>query len=755
MTAFTPFHSAVNRIPVLRESACKLASRGVFPSDLFCDGRASSDKRAVGHDHLDPKRWSGSIDLEMTVRTPLVFGEQTTTGEGRDERHFVDLPLDDDDNLVIPPTMVKGMVSRAFETLTCSRFRVFGGVADAAEPHSELLTYRADPAAANELVPGRVCEGSDGGLAVEILDGFGGQSRVALIRDELNRGYGRIVCSEHPAIKAGPGGRIRPEQVLARFRKIAQHGEEIEVRLTRWKDRSGCQHLMVTGVWNSDRLEVFFDVADGVDVRTFDVWGYPCRTSPDGKSSRQLFKEKTYERFFFKSSYDGRSLEGVVLPLDPDHLYRYATVLRSYRDQRTVPGGGKHLLNRAAATISNSSDVSLSVGDLVFVRLENKIASTDTVITEDAQVKDVLPTMVGRRSYSRSPYGVAQAQNVLPLKSRDQASAADRVFGYVVSSSEEDLIGGGAAARGHLFFGAVDASGARIEKEKKEEKELVPLLAPKPASARRFLTDASGRTPRRQDGGPLARGEYFAKGQCLGAAAYPVHRQLLDRPGFPPSAITAYAEPGVDQSNESVRLHARSWVRTGSVLRCTLSFTDLSRAELGALIWVLTPENLVPAAEKQADAAAVGYLRMGLGKPLGLGVLEVRIAADGLRATCGADLAKKYENISACLGSCSTTVVDPKEFRLPCEKNILQTPWVQAMQRAAFGYSDRVPVRYMLLEENKANNLTDSKTGMPKSGYGQAPDDLSANEPEPTHIKGPNPTRPRGNQNRGRHGGRR
>ena len=96
MDDFEPFHSAVNRIPVLRESGERLANAGVLPQGLF------KDYKAPGHDRLYADRWSGSIDLEMIVRTPLVFGQQTIEHEGGKERHFIDLPMDGD-NLVVPP----------------------------------------------------------------------------------------------------------------------------------------------------------------------------------------------------------------------------------------------------------------------------------------------------------------------------------------------------------------------------------------------------------------------------------------------------------------------------------------------------------------------------------------------------------------------------------------------------------------------------------------------------------------------------
>ena len=735
MDEFEPFHSAVNRIPVLRNIATRAAALGNLSPELF------GEKQFIpGHDRLCADRWSGSIDLEMIVRTPLVFGEQK---DGN-----VDLPLDDDGHPVVPPTMVKGMISRAYETLTCSRFRVFGDVENRSgrrrtkNDHSELLTYRADPAAANNLLPGRVLEQENGELAVEILDGFGKNARVALIRDDLNHGYGTIECTNHPDIRTGPGGRVNPQQVFARFRSLTRHGEQVNVRLTQWRDQRGGRHLMVTGVWNDeDILEEFFTVRDGSEIRGFDVWGYPCRTAPEGETSRKLFGDekegKTYERFFFKSARDGSNLYGTILPLDPEHVTRYATVLQSYSAQQQAPGGDEHLLNRAAAPHPAPSDNALSDGDLVFVQLDSTCASGSDGIPAYARVVDVLPTMVGRRPYSRSPRELAAAQKVLPLTKSTEASAADRLFGYVVPDAEDGATGGDVAYRGRLSFGVVDASEARVSREKKK---LSPLLSPKTSSARRFLTDASGATPSKGKN-PLPRSDYFAPGQLLGAAAYPVHRRLvegkdLDKSGFPEQATRAPVLNGREQDNAAVRLTARSWMKTGSILRCTMFFSNLSRDELAALIWVLTPRNLVPPKAKQNNPDAVGYLRIGLGKPFGLGALEVSIAKNGLRAIRGGDLAESYANLDGCLGL-GTPVVGVEDFPLPNEKILLKTPWVRAMQRAAFGYSDGAPVRYMSLKENRANNQTSPRTGDPKEGYGQSPTDLLAESPRPLKIKKP------------------
>ena len=396
--------------------------------------------------------------------------------------------------------------------------------------------------------------------------------------------------------------------------------------------------------------------------------------------------------------------------------------------------------------------------------------------------------MVGRRAYQKSPRELAENQLVAPPKNRDEASPADRLFGYVVPETMENAKGGDVACRGRVSFGQVDSSGVKV---RRKEKKLAPLLEPKVSSARRFLTDSGGATPRikrdnesagiapndrkqevsakeeKEEWRLRARREYFGPGQLLGAAAYPVHREpQVDETGFLRGA-TELPQLDLEQGNDDVRITAKTWIETGSSLKCTLRFENLSKFELASLVWVLTPENLVPLearnrtenaeekAKSEADkgdgeepAKPVGFLRMGLGKPLGLGAVEVRIAEDGLKAWRGRSLAKSYESLEACLGFGAKTR-KPSKFSLkklmrevaPDRRlDLDRLPWIQAMQRAAYGYDDGVEVRYMSLAENKANNQTNSKTGEPQEGRGLSPTDLCGSSPN-TKTYRPSPMR--------------
>ncbi len=129
-------HAAANRIPVLRTDS------------QLRDLPELWDNEPSTLDHYAPRTWSGSIRFSITAKTPLVYGnvdEQTgaisipTTTHTKAGTTPHEIPI-------LPATMVKGMLSNAFERVTSSRLRVFGD-------YSKPLTYRMDPAECQQLVP--------------------------------------------------------------------------------------------------------------------------------------------------------------------------------------------------------------------------------------------------------------------------------------------------------------------------------------------------------------------------------------------------------------------------------------------------------------------------------------------------------------------------------------------------------------------------------------------------------------------------
>lgn len=685
MTAFQAFHSAVNRIPVLRPKVLDLVDRKALPADLF------GDQEPPAHDHLSTQRWSGLIDLELTVRTPLVYGEQRGNPGGGTQ---VEIPTDQQGRVVFPGTMVKGMLSRAYEVLTASRFRVF-------EEHAKPLTYRADVADALRLVPVRVVEvkDNDGGIIVELLRGSTGDGDVEYKDQFDDRPFPIMLAASLQDVGRGHAKRGSGFNET-QFRAMTKHENKVRCDLALCLHPQGGHYAywQVVGLYDGRGNSVCaFDVRSDIDVvgECNDVTGYVYRTARDGDQASDVFPRKHDERVFFDLSESPERLE-----VDRSVVEAYRGVVDSYAQQREENDlqPGMHP-NRFTGVDSESL---LHVGSLVYAVLSD----------DETVVEELVPTMAGRRSYCMSPRSLAEEQRVAPLGAAAEASAADRLFGYVVPDTREGAEDGDVASRGRLIFGQVDTSSVVLSRE---ETPIAPLLSPKPASARRFLTDRNGRTPRNA-GEVLRRSEYFRSGQHLGVAVHPVHRSIVGSEEFPASATQAPRQEGVAQGeNLQIQSVVKTWIRPGSVLRCRMRFENLSRNELAALVWLLEPANLVPASEQNAEKSKVGYLRVGLGKPLGLGAVEVRMVKDGLRAVnVGGenDLSVAYQNLSGCLGV-SETVHRPADFALKINPAAL--PWVQAFQRASFGYSDGRPVRHMLLNENQENNKVD-RYGDPKCG---------------------------------------
>ena len=368
-----------------------------------------------------------------------------------------------------------------------------------------------------------------------------------------------------------------------------------------------------------------------------------------------------------------------------------------------------------------------------------------------------------KKTYEKSPWDLAKDQWALPLSKAKEASAADRLFGYVIQKNnkrgnpqetDSKSAPSGTALRGRIVFSPVRILGPRPNPQEPAESAiksldkphpLPPLLEPKPSSARRFITNKAGYTPTADPGGapakgkamkPIHRKDYFKKGQFLGIAAYPIHRDVVcanaespvNHAGKHKNQLPGTPSDKRGRANTNVTIDVLSFIKVGSTLCCQLDFTNLMPEELAALLWVLTPENLVPQSERNKHAHVesegnkaqpsaieppIGYLRMGLGKPFGLGAIEVR--ATSMRAYKGEDLAERYEALDGCLGR----MPKPLEISSPSiadfssaldDYKLDEQPWVQAMQRAAYGYDDSIEVRYMSLKENKKNNQTDASS---------------------------------------------
>ena len=727
---YTSFHSSVNCIPIPRtsiqrpvENSAKGGAQSgtVYPNLPENITAFLSDKLPTPLDHLGIDTYSGSLRLTIEVMTALIFGNQK---KSKGKPTEISIPIDPTTgNPFISPTMIKGMISNAYERLTASRFRVFG-------EHNATLTYRADPAAALGLVPVRLNDKYDQGT-----------HRGTLLYGPEHALYAKLLTYETD----GDEGNKKQLPLLkdARVWNKLQHGELIDFMAKKIED----SYIVTQIKTREDKVYSQLNIPDWVtnsDSEETAHTGWFYSTTPDHmlKAGKSIFDSKLSERIFFCDQLSNREIE-----IDPVVAETYDQIICSYSYDSTDPTSkiptkpNRFVIDRAG---NKDIDPINHSGLLAYARLNGR------------KVVELMPTQVGRRNYSRSPRSLARAQGVLPVVDAFEASPADHIFGFTSNDTQRPSDQSNRQVshlRGRITISAVDTSGVT---PKDIRLNLRPLLEPKTSSARRFLTDASGHTI---SGRP--RPGYYSKGDFLGAASYGFRRgdAGIKKKGdgrLDYATLESYEKEQLEENpnrqqktNPDIYSTAISWIPRGSTFQCTLHFEGLRKEELWTLLWVLDSkllgryaqkeQHLPDSNQKDGKVPDEGYLRMGMGKPLGLGVVRTSYSALSCIKTASPNnsnvfgLVDDYKTLKGCLG-----VIDPEtdelnedwkeEFFKEAEdfyQVLSGTPWCKAFLRSCLGYPGKTDVRYMTLSENKQNNKTKSD-GKIKSGRGQAPRPLAA-----------------------------
>lgn len=720
-------HAAANRIPVLRTNTALKN----YPE--------LNDREPASLDHFPAHTWSGSIRFSITAKTPLVYGSVD------EETNSISIPteiLDGSSDTpkeipVLPATMVKSMLSNAFERVTTSRLRIFGN-------YSDPLTYRTDPAASQKLIPAIVDPSKSKALLLT-----GTHPRLAevdiLTKNRFEKRLQTIPVMRAATLRTEPGGQteyapgMTHESLLdmilpsngAVSRKI-----RFDAKLV---NNGSYAYWFIYALYSDDddeRKQIFNENAltgeDLGETLTKQAGYVYLTTDPEDLGQhRRTFNKKVSERVFFIE--DEQARKEVTIPQTttdhPSPIDRYLLTVQSYvdnwldeleRDPETTRTPNRFIRQHKAPHLKPPPSF------LAYILVSKDLSGDETVDT-------IVPISIGRDAYALSPLTVARRANVAPPQNLSELSPADRLFGFVahcdnMSQKTEEKSSLTPSFKGRIFVTKVDyAGGGGVANP--STLRLRPLLSPRPSSARRFLTRTNGanlnsvRIKVRRD-------QYFSHDpeQSLGATAYPVDRNAWEsvdkKTGFPEKALKR-ASDSLKTTSE-----VKKYVKAGTKFDATMRFEALTEFELAWLLWILDSANLVPRAERQkpmssAPSDKVGYLRLGTGKPLGLGVVQIDLSPNGFQAseTIGGNtgtpsLFSAYTELTGCLGTVVTTT-DPAQFQVP--KHYLKTPWVDAFQRSCFGYDDRFDVRHFTLDENKEYNRTDSETGLPINGAGVEP----------------------------------
>ena len=729
------FHSSVNRIPRLPDDARKTDSAN--KEAIYQEGIQ------IYLDHLHADRLSGYFDLQLIARSPLLIGEQTTE-EGI---HYLQIQ-EVDGKPFIAPTMIKGLLSTAYERITSSRFRIFD-----VKTHSAPLTYRTQPDQALSLVPVRCTyapsiENTDEQYEFERLDGGGhNDNKPAFIpiQDSPALDDSKTIEGKKHTLGTFKPNKNNGKKLATYFKTF----DEVRFEAYRIKKRwivskiskvNGPSELILGTYEQSDEIK-------SQDIKTAHTFtGFLYITTPREQLMENTTnfgtkrgKRKWSEKIFIQRDQDSNSTNNTFnkkLVCSKSVIDSYLTILHSYQAEQEI-ADSRHKHNEQNAkdkrnakhnrrksnkrrdeqprksNIFTSGEVkqeTFAVGRLAYA-----------LIDKSDSISELIPISVGRHAYSHSPLSIAERDNVCPAKNLNEASAADRLFGFVGDNDDN-----GIALRGRIKVSPVSISENAIARppKEKEYKILPPLLSPKPSSGRRFLvsrkdfpnpTNNSKHTGKCSKQSDDTRANLFNPStSSLGEAAYPTHQLAIGK--NLDTIITEYDRSrDTTKDSDSVRLRVRSWLKTGSSLSCRITFEDLSPKELAFLLWPLIPQNLSP-----VGSSEIGYHKLGIGKPLGLGLVEVNIVDELVHFQELPDIAEGYSKLTTVLGSESKSKKAPELLRDTKIGDLTHLPSIRAFKRIAYGFDDRLPVRYTNLEENRRNNKTD-ENGEPKNGCGLAP----------------------------------
>ena len=83
-----------------------------------------ADRLTIGHKHLERDRYTGTIRVRLTTKTPLLVCDDTNPREDNGHKTY-DMRTDADGKPIIMPSSIRGLLRSSYEAITNSRFGAF------------------------------------------------------------------------------------------------------------------------------------------------------------------------------------------------------------------------------------------------------------------------------------------------------------------------------------------------------------------------------------------------------------------------------------------------------------------------------------------------------------------------------------------------------------------------------------------------------------------------------------------------------
>ncbi|WP_250282167.1 TIGR03986 family type III CRISPR-associated RAMP protein, partial [Frankia sp. CiP1_Cm_nod2] len=393
--------------------------------------------------------------------------------------------------------------------------------------------------------------------------------------------------------------------------------------------------------------------------------------------------------FFFDPRNDLREtyeLDKRLRDIWRDIIYSYTAAHRPGELKEPDPKNpGALVSSRHLVPPKGMEPEKITDGDLLYVRLDAR-----------GEIDSLYPVTIARELFSVPPSELLPP-SLRPADSISELSPADRVFGWVRT---EDRPGAGPDGRrdpAGAWLGAVrigpvrcdqasdapaerkslppPAGGPAVERFRDPGLPLAILGQPKPGQGRFYLGTERNGHPAPLPAG-LPKGSWFvSEGRMLrGRKVYPHHAGLPDRYWQDPAADRTQSLDGgryqeyrrprksavpennsranplnrdgtafatltgggeKDENRDDQNRSIEGWVRPGTTFTFSVDVRNLTGAELGALLWLLD----LGAGEPSR------FHRLGLGKPLGFGSVQLTVDPARTDLRTGESWAEYYRSI--------------------------------------------------------------------------------------------------------------
>jgi CRISPR-associated protein (TIGR03986 family) len=487
------------------------------------------------------------------------------------------------DEKAIPATTLRGVVRSVFEAITNSCFSNLGG---------ERLSYRLPSGEVQKLVPARIEKNRDGEWRLRLLPG------QAPFEPELGQKNGLYAAPVRFYRALKPTGRRReaPPPPIG-DPDLWQHGKDYCAVLLKvkfppsWRALALCENSE-----EAQRLKSAFEKRHNTEVVVQRGWLCKTNQNSDNKHS---------ERFFFPLL--GRADMPETLPLEKVVRDKYEELIEDYQqrhastvEKRNHPDKVEDGEIAFSRFVLDKEERTLQGGELVYVRLRGR--------APDLKVAFIAPVSWPRVVYEHT------IADLLPTHHRHCSSVeklcpACRTFGWVHQKGNREAQ---VAYAGRLRFShaLLKQQGEAIEPQ-----TLAILSSPKPTTTRFYLADPKGRpSTKPRDDLEVAYDGNNGRNRLRGRKMY---RHFIPNPKFMTSQEKS------DQNRTIQDLEGK-----GAVFTFTVEFENLAPIELGALLWSLTLNDK-------------GYHRIGYGKPLGLGSVNVKTTSLDLY-----DYEERYQSLT-------------------------------------------------------------------------------------------------------------